>query len=197
VKSSVLPVGLRLSGLRCLVVGSGAEALPRARALKDAGAHVRVVSASPSPELSALRGVHGVEFFERAFSEADFDGVWLAVLTDLDRSLAERMFLAASSRYTFFCAVDQPQFCTFSHLALAREGDVTLAISTNGKAPALARRLREELARVLAEANLGAFVARLAELRERTASVNRRQILGDAVKRVRFSGKLELPEDEG
>ena len=194
-KSSVFAAGLRLSGLRCLVVGTGHEAAPRARALLAAGAVLRVVSASPPPELAALRS-SVAEFHQRAFEEHDLDGVWLAVSTDLDATLSARVFAAASARQIFFCALDQPEYCTFSHPALARSGDVTIAISTNGRAPALARRLREEMERVLAEANLPAFVEWLARLREKTPSADRREVLGKAVSGVRFTGRLETPPEE-
>jgi precorrin-2 dehydrogenase/sirohydrochlorin ferrochelatase len=174
VKSDVFPAGLRLTGLPCLVIGAGADAAARARSLGEAGAVVRVV---------------------QAFTDADLDGIWLAVLTDRDAALAERVFQAANTRRIFFCAVDQPEFCTFSHLALARSGDLTVGVTTNGKAPALARRLREELERLFSEADIGSFVARLAALRERTPPEGRRSVLGEAARGLRFTGKLDVPEE--
>jgi siroheme synthase (precorrin-2 oxidase/ferrochelatase) len=174
VKSDVFPVGLRLLGLPCLVIGRGEDAATRARSLGEAGAEVRVV---------------------HEFVEADLDGIWLAVLTDMDAALAERIFRAANAQRVFFCAVDQPDFCTFSHLALARSGDLTVAVSTNGKAPGLSRRIREELERLLSEANVGDFVARLAALRERTPSIERRSVVGAAARALRFTGKIDVPEE--
>lgn len=195
-RSDVFPIGLRLSGRCSLVVGSGEEAERRATALVEAGAVVRVVSEHPTEELLALGTSGTLELHRRSFDEADLDGVWLAVLTDLDGALAERMWRAAEERHVLFCAVDQPDFGMFSHLALARSGDVTLAISTNGRAPALARRLREELERVLGESRLGAFVEELARLRDETPSNERRAVLGKAVEGVRLEGRLEVPEGE-
>jgi precorrin-2 dehydrogenase/sirohydrochlorin ferrochelatase len=195
-KSEVFPIGLRLSGRHCLVVGSGEEAVHRAETLVEAGALVRVVCEHATEGLSALGSSGTIELAPRAFDDPDLDGVWLAVLTDPDRALAERISRAAEQRRVLFCAVDQPDFGSFSHLALARSGGVTLAVSTNGKAPAFARRLREELERVLGESRLGAFVERLARLRDRTPSNERRTVLGRAVERVRLTGSLELPEDD-
>lgn len=195
-RSDVFPIGLRLSGRHCLVVGSGGEAGRRATALVEAGAIVRVVCEHPTAELSALGASMTLELVRRAFDDADLDGVWLAVLTDPDRALAEKISRAADLRRLFFCAVDQPDFGSFSHLALARAGGVVLAVSTHGKAPALARRLREELERVLGESSLGAFVERLARLRDKTPSNERPAVLGRAVDRVRLTGKLEVPEDD-
>lgn len=173
-RSRVFPVGLRLSGLPCLVIGTGAEAEARARALAEAGAVVRAVE---------------------EFREADLDGIWLAVLTDMDAALAARVHGAAASRRVFFCAVDQPEFCTFTHLALARAGDVTIAVSTDGTAPSLSSRLRAELERLISASRLGEFAARLAALRDRTPPSDRRRVLGDAVRGLRFTGGIEVPED--
>jgi siroheme synthase-like protein len=185
-----------LSGRRCVVVGSGAETVVRARLLLDAGAVLTVLSTSPSDELVTLLGEHPeASLLQRGFEDTDLDGVWLVVLSDMNAALAERLYESTTARQILFCAVDQPAYCTFSHLALARSGDVTVAISTNGKAPALARRLREEFERLFAESNLTAFVEWLTELREKTPSAERRAVLGEAVKRLRFVGKWEIADE--
>jgi siroheme synthase-like protein len=191
----VLPVGLRLDGLLCLVTGSGEELERRATALADAGARVRVVSERPTPAVAEAARSGRFELLQRAFEGADLDGVWLAVLTDRDPELAGRLRDETWNRRVFFAAIDQPEFCTFSHLALARSGHVTVAVSTNGRAPALARRLREELERVLQASPIAAFVERLSELRSRTPSADRARVLGEAVREVRLTGELVVPEE--
>jgi siroheme synthase-like protein len=194
-KDDVLPVGLKLEGLPCLVVGGGDEAERRAAALVEAGARVRVVSDTVTPALSKLGADGRLELSQRAFADSDFDGVWLAVLSDRDGALAERMGRLAREQRVFFCAVDQPAHSTFSHLALARSGPVTLAVSTNGTAPALSRRLREELERVLGQSRLGEFAERLARLRDRTPSADRKDALGREVAGLRLTGLLEVPAE--
>jgi siroheme synthase (precorrin-2 oxidase/ferrochelatase) len=77
-------------------------------------------------------------------------------------------------------------------MAQARAGLLTIAISTAGQAPALGRRLREELERLLAASKMSAFIAELAALRARTPSADRRQVLGAAVAEVHFTGELTL-----
>ena len=198
-KSDVFPIGLLLSRRHCLVVGAGEageELDRRTTALVEGGAVVRVVAERPTERILLLRDSARIELAQRPFEDADLDGTWLAVLAARDSDLGARIFHLAEARRIFFCAVDQPELSNFSHLALARAGDVTLAVSTNGRAPALARRLREELERILTESNLLAFVERLARLRDRTASVDRREVLGAAVEGVRFTGRLEIPEDD-
>src|SRR4051812_40758348 len=174
-RSDVLPLGLKLDGRACLVVGSGAEVSERATALLAAGAQVHLVSEQPDESAATQASTGALRLSRRPFEDADLTGVWLAVLTDRDAALAQRMATRAELERVFFCAVDQPAFSSYSPLALARSGPVTVAISTNGRAPALARRLREELARVFDEAGLAAFAERLARLRDRTPSEDRRR----------------------
>jgi len=177
-----------------VVVGNGEEAVLRARTLGDAGASVLVVADRPSREVQRLAEAPGFTLALRPFEAADLDGAWLAVSTDPDAPLTERIADAAEARQVFYCAVDGTKRSTFSHVAIARSGGVTLTVSTNGRVPALARRLREELARVLAEAPLGDLVEGLTELRMRTPSALRRKVLGDVLEGLRLTGRLEVPK---
>jgi precorrin-2 dehydrogenase / sirohydrochlorin ferrochelatase len=188
----VFPIALLLAGRACLVVGSGAELLIRTRALLDAHAKPSVVSSTPSAEIRALAQSGQIELHERDFVDADLNEQWLAVLVDENPLLAARMAKLAESARVFFCAVDQPEHNSYAHMAQARAGLLTIAISTAGQAPALGRRLREELERLLVSAKMTAFVDQLAELRARTPSAERRRVLGAAVSGVHFSGELEL-----
>lgn len=167
-----LPVALKLRGRRCLVVGEGEDADGRARAFAEAGAEV-VRAATFTPEL--------------------LDGVWLAVLSTRDREQAARMDRECEARRIFFVAVDEPAFGSYSHLALARAGTVTVAVGTNGEAPALARRLRELFDALLSRANLAEFAAQHAALRRGTPASGRREVLGNDVREVRLEGELVLP----
>jgi precorrin-2 dehydrogenase/sirohydrochlorin ferrochelatase len=193
---STFMVGLRLMGRPCLVVGSGNEACARARALLDAEAAVRVVAEQPTSELRALAETGAVTLIDRAFEESDLEGVWLAVLAERDAPLAARMHAAAETLGVFFCAVDEPAYSSYSHLGIARAGAVSVAVGTGGKAPALTRRLREELERVLCASDIAAFAERLANLRERTPSAERAELLGRLVEAVHLEGKLIVPPED-
>ncbi len=194
--SPSFPVTLKLEGRRCLVLGQGRDAAARAQGLLAAGAPVTVVHPNPGSEVQALQFRSGQLSIERrAFSVSDLDSAWLVVQTDRDPELAQRVARECDERRLFFCAVDQPEYGSFAHTALARAGALFAAIGTNGKAPALARRLRELLQELFDKANLGAFVERLAELREHTPSPERAKVLGDAVKGLRIEGELVLPPE--
>jgi siroheme synthase (precorrin-2 oxidase/ferrochelatase) len=125
-------------------------------------------------------------------TDQDLDDTWLVVQTSMDAVLAADLAARCDARRIFFCAVDQPKNSSYSHLALARAGALTLAIGTEGKVPALGRRLRQELSRVLDEANASAEVERLAELRAQTPPEQRREVLARAVADVQLTGQLRF-----
>jgi siroheme synthase-like protein len=189
------PVSLKLDGRRCLVIGNGREAVLRAQALLEARAKVRLVSEGADAELLAWTAANASPLLSleaRRYRASDLDGVWLSVLADRDAELAAEVAADAELRQVLFCAVDQPAYGSFTHVARVTAGALTLAIGTAGRAPALARRLREIFQSLFDEANLAGYVQSLAELRERTASADRARVLGDAVKALRFEGRLRF-----
>jgi siroheme synthase-like protein len=188
----IFPIALLLEGRACLVVGSSAEVTLRTRDLLEAHARTVVVCAAPNDEIRTLAAAGQIELHEREFVDTDLDGQWLAVLVDENAPLAARMARLAESGRVFFCAVDQPEHNSYAHMARARAGLLTIAISTAGQAPALGRRLRQQLEALLTRSKMAEFVDKLAELRARTPSAERRRVLGEAVSHVRFTGELEL-----
>jgi siroheme synthase-like protein len=188
-----LPIALVVERERCLIVGRGEPALERAVTLRERGADVTWVTRDAAGALPCS-GIHVVA---REVDEADLKGVRLVVLTDMDAPLAERLATLSRSAGAVYCAVDQPEHSSFLHMARAEAGTLTLAVSTDGAAPALGRRMREELARCLAEAGFDAFVARVAELRRSLPREGRGKVLAQKLKALRFDGRWILPELEG
>lgn len=186
-----LLVALRVAGRRCLVIGRGREASRRVEALLECGALVTWLTEPAGTQRVASERL---SVRVRPFDVADLDGVWLAILTDRDQELACRVAALAEARGTWFCAVDQPEFASFVHVALARAGSVQVGVGTGGTAPALARRLREEFERLFSESGLGAFADALGRLRRRLSAHERREKLEPLLARLRFTGRLELPE---
>jgi precorrin-2 dehydrogenase / sirohydrochlorin ferrochelatase len=186
---------LKLRGLKCLVVGEGAELTRRVRTLLDTDAKLNVLSKSPEPELQALADSGKIHLEQRDFSAADLDDVWFALLTTRDAALGRAIGDAARVRRVFFCAVDEPSVSTFSHMAIATADPLRVAISTAGRAPALAARLRAELERLFSENDFEKVVKRLATLREQTKPEDRKSVLTDAAARIRFTGSIV--EDRG
>lgn len=185
------PISLSLAGRKCVVVGGGAEAALRARSLLESGARVVVVALDSAAVINDPALV-GVAVERRELRESDLDDAWLVVQVTRDAALAAELAQLCEQRRLFFCAVDQPEDSSYSHLALARAGSLTVAIGTEGQAPALARRLREELSRVLGEAGAADEVTRLAALRVETPEAERREVLGRAVADVHLTGALRF-----
>jgi siroheme synthase-like protein len=185
------PINLLLADRRCLVVGGGVEAALRVGNLLEAGARVLLVGVERTPGIDRLTSER-LRVEQRPFADADLDGAWLVVQTTQDAALAERIGRLCEARQQLFCAVDQPAHSSYAHLALARAGSLTLAIGTEGRAPALGRRLREEFSRVLGDAGAAEEVERLAALRAATPSDERREVLSRAVADVHLTGTLQF-----
>jgi siroheme synthase-like protein len=134
------PVFLKLEGRRVLVVGGGRVAASRLPALVAAGAEVAVVAPRVVPEMEAAP----VLVHRRAFRPADLDGAWIAVAAatpEVNRQVAA----AAAERRVFVNAVDDPAAASVYTGGVLRRGGITVALSTEGRAPALAGLLREAL----------------------------------------------------
>lgn len=139
----LLPLFLDLQGKDVLVVGGGVVAARKAAELVAAGAKVRVVALDVAEELEAI----AVE--RRAFEERDIEGAWLVMAATDDAAVQKRVADACAKARVFCVAVDDPPNASAYGGGVVRRGPVTIAISTSGEAPALARLLREVLEQML------------------------------------------------
>jgi uroporphyrin-III C-methyltransferase/precorrin-2 dehydrogenase/sirohydrochlorin ferrochelatase len=140
VTAPLLPLFVKLAGRDVLVVGGGAMASLRVAQLAAAGARVTVVAPAVREDV-ALRAAAVVR---RAFRPSDLDGAWLAVAAaspEVNREVAR----AAEARRILVNAVDDPEAATAYTGGVVRRGGATVAISTDGRAPALAALLREAI----------------------------------------------------
>lgn len=182
----MLPVFLNLSGRRLLVVGGGPVAAAKLAQLLAAGADpglVRVVAPEAVDEIARA----SVRIERRRFEPADLDGVWLVVAAapaDVNRAVAE----AADVRRIFVNAVDDPANASAFLGGVVRRDGVTVAISTEGVAPAMAGLLREGID-VLLPGDLDAWMAESRRQRDawrasRVPMASRRPLLLDALNRL-------------
>jgi precorrin-2 dehydrogenase/sirohydrochlorin ferrochelatase len=157
------PVYLDLSGVPVLVVGAGRIAARKVEGLAAAGALVCVVAARVS---SSLDRALVAELRERPFEPDDVSGVRLVVTATGDRSVDAAVAAAATAAGIWVNAADQPDDCSFILPAIARNGPLTVAVSTGGASPALARRLRDRAGALLTD-EVVALAAELAAERTR------------------------------
>ncbi|MDQ3983207.1 MAG: SAM-dependent methyltransferase, partial [Actinomycetota bacterium] len=140
------PVSLELSGRRCVVIGDGPAAEEKARGLLEAGADVVV---------------------RPAYENGDLAGAFLAVVTDPDPDLHAAVAAEARAHGVLLNCMDDVEHCDFAAPSIVRRGDLRISISTGGKAPALAKRLRLRLTEEIDEA-YAELVDLLGEVRAET-----------------------------
>lgn len=156
------PVSLKVGGERCLVVGGGPLALRKARALARAGARLTVVSPALVAGFRSLRAA----LRRRPFRAGDVDGHVLAIAATDAPAVNRAVFAACRRRGIPVNVVDVPELCSFIVPSVARRGPVTVAVSTEGLSPSLAKALRERLEEVL-PGSLGTLARRLGARRRR------------------------------
>jgi len=129
----------------CLVVGGGAVGERKVQDLLRAGARVTVVSQDLTPRLGELAAQGRLHFIQDDFSPQHLDGMVLVVGATDDQQVNREVSAAAQARNVLVNIVDAPELCTFIVPAQVRRGALTIAVSTGGASPALARQVREEL----------------------------------------------------
>lgn len=153
------PVYLDLRGRSAVVVGGCAMAEEKARGLMTVEARVSVVAPEVTPGITGLAASGELRHLARNYRTGDLDGVFLAIVTAPSPALRELVWLEARRRNVLLNTVDDVPRCNFIAPAVVRRGDLAVAISTGGKAPALAVRLRQRL-----EGELGPEHARFLDL---------------------------------
>jgi precorrin-2 dehydrogenase / sirohydrochlorin ferrochelatase len=185
----MFPIFLKLVGRPCLVVGAGTIAAPKIDSLLRAGAALTVVSPQAKPEIEALAQAGALNWRPRAFMESDLEGMFLVVTATDAPSVNHAVAEAARVRQVLCNSVDDPPDCDFFYPSVVRRGDLQIAISTAGKSPALAQRLREEVDAMLPP-DAGAWLDSLGETRTRMLqlippSEERKQVLHLLARRER------------
>ncbi len=139
------PVNLDISGRRCLVVGGGNVGARKVKSLLACGARVAVVSPAVTDELAELARSGGVEWRDRPYLSADLDGMFLVIGATDDEALNRRVHADAAQAGKLCNIADRPEICNFILPAVVRRGDLLIAVSTSGRSPAFAKRLRRDL----------------------------------------------------
>jgi siroheme synthase-like protein len=190
---SMFPIFLKLEGRRALVVGAGTVAEGKIRGLLHAGASVEVVAPSAVPQIQEWFGQGVLSWKPRAFEPQDLDKVSIVVSATPSREVNTQIFQEARLRNVLCNSVDDPENCDFYYPAVVQRGDLQIAISTNGRSPALAQRLRQELEKQFGS-EYESWVAELGEVRNQlfTADLDaeaRRKLLHELASREAFNNR--------
>lgn len=163
---ALYPIFVEATGRRVLVIGGGNVGAEKVRGLLNAEADVTVISPALIPELQEHLAAGRIQHVAREYQEPDLDDGWdwVMVATD-DGAVNAAVAAAGKKRRLWVNAADDPANCDFILPAVVRKGKITLAASTAGASPALARRLREELDAYLTE-DMPALADLLAEVRQ-------------------------------
>ena len=139
------PIYLDVKDRKCLVVGGGAVGTRKVETLLECGAKVTVVSIDASEKLKKLSNSGLIRLKERAFQTDDLESVFLVVVATDDEDLNIKVHAAAERRRVLCNIADRPEACNFILPSIVSRGDLTIAISTSGKSPAFAKKLRGQL----------------------------------------------------
>lgn len=139
------PVCLDVRGRKCLVVGGGSVGTRKVEMLVRCGAAVDVISDSFSDKLITMSDTVSVRLLNKEYEESDLDGVFL-VIGSTDNHQLNLMIGEHAGQRNILCNIaDNPEGCNFILPSVVNRGDLSIAVSTSGKSPAFAKRLRKEL----------------------------------------------------
>ena len=187
-----LPIFLDLHDQPAVVIGGGEVAERKAAALLRTGARVTVVSPAATPAIEGWAAAGQVRLQRRPYRPGDLRGARLAYAATDDPAVNQAVRREAEAERVWLNVADQPSLCDFITPALVQQGELTVAISTDGASPALARRIREELEKCFGP-DYAMALERLGALRERCRAEGR----SPAEERGRFQRIVDglLPGD--
>ena len=160
IEPNVYVACLNLTGRRCLVVGAGRVGIEKIEGLLTCDAAVTVVAPEAVDGFEDLVESHtAIEWLRRRYEPADLEGHFLVIAATADTELNRIVYSDAEARSMLVNVVDVPELCNFILPAIVRRPPLTFAVSTAGASPALAKRIKNEIAE-----GFGDEYARLAEL---------------------------------
>jgi precorrin-2 dehydrogenase / sirohydrochlorin ferrochelatase len=178
--TNLFPMFIKLQAKQILVVGAGTVGEEKIAGLLETGARIRVVALETTANVREWAGEGRIRLDLQAFSSDDLNGIFLAVVATSTRSLNERIYHEAQQRGVLCNVVDVPDLCDFFYPSVVRRGDLQIAVSTAGRSPSLAQKIRQQLEQQFGQ-GYADWVAELGE--------TRRLILASNLERER---KLDL-----
>jgi precorrin-2 dehydrogenase/sirohydrochlorin ferrochelatase len=185
------PINLDLRGKTCVIFGGGRIAERKTGRLLECGAHVVIVAPELTPGLAELAEARTITHIRDNFDEDYLDDASLIIGATDDEAINAEVSAACAEVDALCNIVDDPARCTFTLPAVVQRGEFCLAISTGGKSPALAKRVRQELEKLYGE-EYAEFVELLGMIRDRVMADEAWSEAERAAKFERLAGS-ELP----
>lgn len=142
---SYFPISIEMKSRRCLVIGGGAVAERKVGALIEVGAAVKVISPDVTEHIARWTKDRRIQLLKRRYRPGDLAGYELAFVAARDRQANAAAFAEGRRLGVWVNSADDPSHCDFILPSVLRRGNLTVAVSTGGASPALARAIREEL----------------------------------------------------
>ena len=192
---SLFPIFLKLEGRRCLVVGAGTVAEQKILGLIEAEGNVQVVAPQATDLVREWTDSGVIDWQPRTFDVKDLEGKFLVIVATSARELNESIFREAQQRQILCNVVDDPPHCDFYYPSVVRRGDLQIAISTAGRSPALAQRLRRELELQFGP-EYGEWLSQLGDVRQKLFAADidpeeRRRLLHQLASREAFETAIK------
>lgn len=165
------PLFADLNGRDCVVVGGGAIAQRKVTTLIRFGAKVTVISPEISRRLAGYARQGRIRYIRRRFKRHDLNGAWLVYASTDDQAINQKVFKAAEKKHIFANIVDQKPLCSFIAPAILKRGLLTIAVSTGGASPSLAKKLKREL-----DASIGNKYAPMLKLLESLRGIAKKRL---------------------
>ena len=141
------PININIQDRKCLVVGGGSVGTRKVITLLNCGAAVTVISLRATEKLNKLAMAGSINLQNRSYRTADLKDVFLVIGATNDETLNQKISRDADARNILCNIADRPAACNFILPSIVHRGDLVITISTSGKSPALAKKLRKTLER--------------------------------------------------
>ena len=143
------PVFAQVQGRACVVIGGGLIAQRKTTTLLGYGAQVTVISPTITARLAAYAKQSKIRHVARRFRPTDLHGAWLVYASTNDQQVNELVYRSATHRRIWTNVVDQKPLCSFIAPAILRRGPLTVAVSTGGASPSIAKKIRSDIGRMI------------------------------------------------
>ena len=169
------PIFLDIKDKPCVVIGGGNVAERKVISLLDAGARVVVISPALTPALKKLVREKIINYCPKPYEDGDLKGFFLAYSATDNSSVNRKVFNEAKREGILLNVVDVPKLCNFIVPSVVDRGDLLIAISTSGKSPAMAKKIRQRLEKEFGR-EYAVFLDIMGKVREKVLTLDRQNV---------------------